>query len=285
MTTTTAAATTTAATTTSRGNRTTEIARRGGSLTVVGTGVDVVSQLTPAARAAIEAADEVLYLVADPVAALRVEALNPRSRSLDGFYGETKPRWDTYAEVVDEIVSAVTAGAHVCAVLYGHPGIFAWASHEAMARVRAAGLPARMLPAVSALDCLLADLGIDPAATGLQTYEATYFFVRRPAVDPHATLVLLQVGMLGESRGAATDAVAARFPLLVDRLTELYGREREAVLYEASPVPGPAPAITRCALGEAGTVAPGVLATLCVPGIAPPRLDPEARRALEVTGR
>jgi uroporphyrin-III C-methyltransferase len=179
----------------------------------------------------------------------------------------------------------VTAGARVCAVLYGHPGVFAWASHEAVARVRAAGLPARMLPAVSALDCLLADLGIDPAATGLQTYEATYFFVRRPVVDRHATLVLLQVGMLGESCGAATDAVAARFPLLVDRLTELYGGEREAILYEASPVPGPGPAITRFALGGAGTVGPGVLATLCVPGVAPPRVDREARRALEVTGR
>ena len=104
----------------------------------------------------------------------------------------------------------MTAGARVCAVLYGHPGIFAWASHEAMARVRAAGLPARMLPAVSALDCLLADLGIDPATTGLQTYEATYFFVRRPAVDPHATLVLLQVGMLGESRGAASSRCRTR---------------------------------------------------------------------------
>jgi precorrin-6B methylase 1 len=168
-----AAATVTAATTTTSSGKRPPEGERGGSLTVVGTGLDIVSQLTPAARAAIEAADEVAYLVADPVAALRIEALNRRSRSLDGFYGETKPRWDTYAEVVDEIVSAVTAGARVCAVLYGHPGIFAWASHEAIARVRAAGLPARMLPAVSALDCLLADLGIDPAATGLQTYEAT----------------------------------------------------------------------------------------------------------------
>jgi hypothetical protein len=142
-----------------------------------------------------------------------------------------------------------------------------------------------MLPAVSALDCLLADLAIDPATTGLQTYEATYFFVRRPAVDPHATLVLLQVGMLGESGGAATAAVPARFRLLVDRLAEVCGAGREAILYEASPVPGTAPAITRFALGEAGSVAPGVLATLCVPGTAPPRADRDARRALELSGR
>ena len=238
---------------------------RRGSLTVVGTGIDVASHLTPAARGAIEGADEVLYLLADPVAALRVEALNPRASSLDHFYGPTKPRRETYAEIVDAIVGAVTGGLRMCVVLYGHPGVFALPGHEAIARVRAAGLPARMLPAVSALDCLLADLGIDPATTGLQTYEATYFFVRRPTVDPRATLVLLQVGMLGERGGAPTGAVASRFRVLLDRLTELYGSGREAVLYEASPFPGTAPALARLRLGEDdGAATPAVMSTLCV---------------------
>src|SRR5438105_5067092 len=198
------------------------------------------------------------------VAALRAEALNPRASSRDRFYGPAKPRRETYAEIVDTIVGAVTGGARVCVVLYGHPGVFALPGHEAVARVRAAGLPARMLPAVSALDCLLADLGIDPATTGLQTYEATYFFVRRPPVDPRATLVLLQVGMLWESGGASTDAVPGRFAVLLERLAELYGPEREAVLYEASPFPGTAPSVTAVRLGEPDAVAPALMATLCV---------------------
>jgi uroporphyrin-III C-methyltransferase len=260
-----------------------EVPRRG-SLTVVGTGIDAVSQLTPGARGAIEGADEVLYLVADPVAALRVEALSPRARSLDHFYGPTKARRETYAEVAETIVGAVMRGARVCAVLYGHPGVFALPGHTALERVRAAGLPARMLPAVSALDCLVADLGLDPARWGLQAYEATYFFVRRPSVDPHATLVLLQVGMLGEAGGAATEAVAARFHLLLDRLVGLYGPAREAILYEASPYPGTAPAVDRFALGDAEARAPSVMSTLCVPGQDWPPVDPDARRALELSG-
>jgi len=260
-----------------------EVPRRG-SLTVVGTGIDAVSQLTPSARGAIEGADEVLYLLADPVAALRVEALNPRARSLDHFYGPTKARRETYAEVVEAIVGAVIRGSCVCAVLYGHPGVSALPGHRAVARVRAAGLPARMLPAVSALDCLFAELGVDPTTSGLQTYEATYFFVRRPAVDPHATLVLLQVGMLGEAGGAATEAVAARFHLLLDRLVGLYGLAREAILYEASPYPGAAPAVDRFALGDAEALAPSVMSTLCVPGQDRPPVDPDARRALELSG-
>jgi precorrin-6B methylase 1 len=257
---------------------------RRGSLTVVGTGIDAVSQLTPAARGAIEDADEVFYLLADPVAARRVESLNPRASSLDHLYGPTKPRRDTYAEVVETIVQAVLADVRVCAVLYGHPGAFALSGHEAMERVRAAGLPARMLPAVSALDCLMADLGIDPATSGLQTYEATYFFVRRPPVDPHAALVLLQVGMLGETGGAATDAVTSRFRHLLDRLVELYGPDREAVLYEASPYPGTAHSVDRFELGDAEDRSPSVMSTLCVPGAGRPPVDPEARQALELSG-
>ncbi len=257
---------------------------RRGSLTVVGTGIDAVSHLTPAARGAIEGADEVFYLLADPVAARRVESLNRRASSLDHLYGPTKARRDTYTEVVETIVAAVLRGIRVCVVVYGHPGVFALSGHEAIARVHAAGLPARMLPAVSALDCLIADLGLDPATSGLQTYEATYFFVRRPPVDPHATLVLLQVGMLGEKGGAATESVAPRFRLLLDRLVEHYGPAREAALYEASPYPGIPPVIERFALGDAELRSPSVMSTLCVPGAGWPPVDPEARRAFELSG-
>lgn len=256
-----------------------------GSLTVVGTGIDIVTQLTPAARAAVANAETVLYLLADPLSALRVESLNLDARSLDRFYAPTKDRRRTYAEVVDAIAETVRAGTHVCAVLYGHPGVFAYPGHEAVARVRADGLSARMLPAVSALDCLCADLGIDPGRIGLQTYEATYFFVRRPPVDRDATLVLFQVGMLGETGGAPTPAVRPRFRLLVERLQELYGDEREAVLYEASPYPGCAPAVERFRLGDAEVPTPALLATLCIPAASPPPVDPDRRTLLELTGR
>ena len=57
-----------------------------GSLTVVGTGIEVGSHLTQAAREEIEAADIVLCLVAEPVTNAWLESLNPNVRSLHGFY-------------------------------------------------------------------------------------------------------------------------------------------------------------------------------------------------------
>jgi precorrin-6B methylase 1 len=237
---------------------------RGGRLTVVGTGIDVTTQLAPGAQAAIRAADTVFYLLADPLAALRVEALNPQARSLDSFYGPGKDRRVTYGEIVETVVTETLAARDVCLVTYGHPGVFASAGHEAVARVRSAGLPAQMLPAISALDCLYADLGIDPGRAGLQAYEASYFFAARPPIDTRAILVLLQVGMLGEAGGTPTGASAARFPLLADLLRELYGQARRCLLYEASPYPGVEASIIRFVLADTDLPRPSVLATLCV---------------------
>jgi hypothetical protein len=237
-----------------------------GALTVVGTGIDVTSQLTPGAQAAIEAADEVLYLVADPIAALRLEALNPTARSLDSLYEAGKDRHRTYEEMADAFLAPARSGLRSCAVLYGHPGVFGLPAHAAVAQARAEGIPARMLPAVSALDCLFADLGVDPGDTGLQCYEATYFLERRPPVDLDAALVLLQVGMIGERGGDPTPAAAGRFRELAEQLEALYGAGREAVVYTASPYPGAAPGIVRFPLGEPDPPAPDLAATLCIAG-------------------
>ena len=252
---------------------------------MVGTGIDVVTQLTPDARAAIEGADDVLYLVGDSISALRIVGLNDRARSLDQFYGPDKDRRQTYAEIVESIVDAVLGGADVCAVFYGHPGVFAYPGHEAVARVRRAGLPARMLPAVSALDCLVADLGLDPGETGLQSYEATHFLLHEPPVDPHALLVLWQVGMIGEAGGAATSAVEARFRGLIERLRDECGGEREALLYEASPYPGARSAVALFHLDDADLPAPSPVSTLCVPADSTPPIDVEARGLIALSRR
>lgn len=195
----------------------------------------------------------------------RIEALNPNARTLNDRYAPGKDRRLTYAEIVDEAVTSVRKGERICLVLYGHPGFFAFPGHEAIRRLRAEGIPARMIAAVSTLDCLFADLGIDPAAGGLQVYGATYFLGAAPPVDPKATLVLLQVGILGEKGPRPTPEVAERLPALVRLLRERYGADREAFLYEASPYPAAKPRIIRFSLDGDDPPAAPRLSLLCVP--------------------
>ena len=127
-------------------------------LTVVGTGFLVAGQVTPEARSARVAADKLFFLVSDPSTRVWLEGLSPSAESLYDAYAEGRPRDESYREMVERILAPLAAGQSVCVALYGHPGVFVQPSHEAIRRARAAGWEARMLPAISAEDCLYADL-------------------------------------------------------------------------------------------------------------------------------
>jgi len=250
-----------------------------GSLTVVGTGIQLACHLTPEARAHLLAADEVLYLVGDLVAVSSLQRLNANTRSLHELYEPGRSRDETYDDIVAEILSAVRGGARVCVALYGHPGVFARPAHQAVQRARAEGYPARMLPAVSAEDCLFADLGVDPGENGCQSYEATDFLLRKREVDVSAALVLWQISVVGNLT-YAPDGDPSRLPVLVEYLCRFYPREHEVVLYEAAQFPGSEPIIQRLALADLAEADVSPATTLYVPPTGRRAVDRELRERL-----
>ncbi len=206
-----------------------------GSLIVVGTGIRVVGQLTMEALAWIKRADRVLYIVADRVAEDVIKALNPAgAESLVRLYADGKPRMLTYHRIVDRILTCVQSGMCTCAVAYGHPGVFAYPYHEAIRQARALGYPARMLPAVSAEDCLFADLGVDPASHGCQSYEAIDFLLYRRSADCSAALVLWQIGVMGDPMHRRGSYNLSLLPALVARLCRFYSPDHVCTIYEAA---------------------------------------------------
>jgi hypothetical protein len=250
-----------------------------GSLTVVGTGIQLIGHVTYEARAELEQADELLYVAADPATVVWLERLNPNARSLGVLYEPGRSRHEIYDAMVDEILSAVRRGGRVCAAFYGHPGVFVSPSHEAIRRARDEGYTARMLPGVSAEDCLFADLGVNPGERGCQSYEATEFLVRRHRVDPTASLILWQVDVIGNV-DYAPDPDTSGLPVLRDELLRSYPPEHEAIFYMASPLPICPPAITRVSLSALAEPRTAVMATLYLPPLAPPPPDPEMLRRL-----
>ena len=152
--------------------------------------------------------------------------------------------------MVEAILEPVRAGERVCAAFYGHPGVFSLPPHEAIKQARSEGFVATMLPGISAEDCLFADLGVDPAEAGCQSYEATRFLERRPMIEPRAALVLWQIGVVGTANHSSEFA-APRLPELVERLREIYPDDHEVVVYEASSFLGIPPLIRPTPLGGA----------------------------------
>jgi uncharacterized protein YabN with tetrapyrrole methylase and pyrophosphatase domain len=234
-----------------------------GSLTVVGLGMQP-AHVTVEARAVIRTADEVLYGAADPGTVRWIERLNPRSRSLHGHYTRGRPRFRTYAAMVDEVLARVREGGRVCFALYGHPGVFVTPSHRAVARARAEGFSARMLPAVSAEDCIFADLGIDPALHGCQSYDATDLLVYGRRIDPSASLIVWQIGVVG-IHDWVPDGDFTHIPLLVEYLEGVYPAEHEVVVYEASAYPICDAFVERVTLSALPGITIPPMATLYVP--------------------
>ncbi len=211
--------------------------KKTGSLVIVGTGIKAVGQLTLEAMAWMKEADTLLYVVGDPVAEEIIKQCNPDALSLAGYYKEGMARIHTYNAMVEHILGCVRNGERTVGAFYGHPGVFAYPSHESIRRARAEGYPARMLPGISAEDCLFADLGVDPAVSGCQSYEATDFLFNSPKIDSSSQLILWQIGTLGDWTFKTRQYDTRAMPLLVQKLAQYYPLNHPVILYEAATLP------------------------------------------------
>jgi hypothetical protein len=245
-----------------------------GSLACVGTGMMLGAHIGPRARSHIEEADVVFVAVSDPLVELWVQGMNRDVRSLQPFYAEGKPRTETYREMVAAMMEEVRAGRRVCGAFYGHPGVFAVVPHRAVAQAREEGYEAVMEAAVSAEDCLYADLGIDPGTYGCQHYEASQFMFYQRRIDPSAYLILWQIGVAGDRTLARFSATGTEVrAVLLDLLREQgYALSDEAIAYEAATLPIATPRMERLALGDLPQAELRLETTLVIPPVR--RMEP-----------
>jgi hypothetical protein len=223
----------------------------GGSIACVGLGMTLGSHLSPLARSHIEQADVVFAALSDGIVEAWLERMHPDVRSLQPYYGNgDKSRMKTYREWVDVMMAEVRAGKNVCAVFYGHPGVFAWSPHEVIKVARAEGYPAHMEPGISAEDCLYADVGIDPGRHGCQHYEASQLLFYETRLNPNACLVLWQVGLVGDRSLKRFSTGPEYRQVLVDVLSRVYPLDHGVIIYRGATLPIQQPCIRRIALQD-----------------------------------
>jgi hypothetical protein len=235
-------------------------------LVVVGAGIEW-GQTTLAAQRAMQLADQVVFAVADPLTARWIRELSPSAESLV-YPRDGRPRQAIYAAMVDHIMDALAKNRRVCAVFYGCPAVLVQPAHDAIRRARERGYAARMLPGVSFLDCLFADLGVDPGALGCSVHEAGQFLARGGLLDARSHLVLCQVGLIGNR--AAFDAdnhvlIERALERLGKRLQRHYSATHEIVLYEAARHAFEAPRAERRLLADIAGARVSGISTLYVP--------------------
>lgn len=234
-------------------------------LTIVGTGIAGPGQVTVEARSAIRYAEVVLSLLADPLSRAWLTELRPDVIDLSEEYAAGRPRLETYRRIVDRIIECVRSSKRVCAAFYGHPGVFAMPAHEAIRAARREGFSARMLPGISAEDCLFADLGVDPGTSGCQSFEATDFLVRRRRFDPTSGLILWQVGVIAvDDHRDELLWNGDGLRVLVEVLRESYPPSHEVVIYEATTLPVFGPKVLAVRLDDVPLAPVTALSTLWI---------------------
>ncbi|MFW5926974.1 MAG: SAM-dependent methyltransferase, partial [Wenzhouxiangella sp.] len=251
-------------------------------LSVAGCGIRLAGHLTAETEYLVRAADRVFAHAGDALAQGVLERLAGYVHPLQAYYATGTCRDESYEAMVEAILDPVRAGEKVCAVFYGHPGVFVWPAHEAVRRARREGFEATMYPGISAEDCLFADLGVDPAVSGCQSYEATDFLLHARRIDPSAALILWQPAALGDvSRsGFATDPAWVR--ALAGVLMADYPRSHPVTVYEAAAFPLDRPRTEEVALARLHEVAFSQVSTLYIPPAGVPSLSADRLELLGI---
>ncbi|WP_081487504.1 diguanylate cyclase [Rubrivivax gelatinosus] len=234
------------------------------SLVVVGSGIDFGRHASERCLSEIREAERVFCLV-NPMALAMISSLRPDAINLGLHYAPGKDRRETYREIDERIMTEVRAGKRVCAVFYGHPGVFADVPHAVVRKARAEGIPARMEPGISAEACLYADLGLDPGRRGVQSMEATHFLVYDRRIDSAGLVLLWQVALAGDLTCARFHAEREGLKALVDKLLRWYPPDHEVILYEAAWLPIEQPRMERLALRELPDAKYAEYTTLVIP--------------------
>jgi hypothetical protein len=221
-----------------------------GSLSIVGTGIQAISQMTAESLGIIASADIVFFHATNGITASQIFQLNPNAVDLYQYYGNGKNRSLTYVQMAELMLSEVRRGQRVVGVFHGHPGYFVSPARRALAIAASEGYRTNLFAGVSAPDCLFADLRVDPGVRGCQILMASYLLKPKNVVATSGHVVLLQVNAVGDSGFSFSGSRSSRFPELIERLAALYGNEHDCIYYMASVYPGCTPEIHRRPLAE-----------------------------------
>jgi hypothetical protein len=150
------------------------------------------------------------------------------------------------------VVEAALDHPPVTFALHGHPLVAALPPFLVLELAAALDLRVTIMPGVSALDALLADLRLDPVVHGIQMYEATDVLLRRRPLQNDVPAILWQIGPIETCLHSQAVSLPGRFARLIAHLRQFYPARHEVVAIHCSPHPIVPATILRFALEDMG---------------------------------
>jgi len=204
---------------------------------IIGLGTVNIDQVTRGAERALAGSAEVLFLdagVATPAFLAsrceRVTDLSPHLRA-----GES--RILAHHAIAAQVIDAALTHRPVSFAVGGHPTHLVPSTFLVRDLAALLGLEVEIHAGISALDQICAELMIDPASHGLQSFEATDVLLRRRPLACDVPLLLWQVGRVESHLHDLGRSRPERFERLTRYLLRTYPAEHQVVAVEASSHP------------------------------------------------
>jgi hypothetical protein len=150
------------------------------------------------------------------------------------------------------VVDAALDHPPVTFAIHGHPLVAAHPPFLVLELAKALDLRVEVLPGISAIDTILADLRLDPVVHGVQMYEATDLLLRRRPLQSDVPAIIWQIGVLETALHSDRVSKPERFARLARHLRQFYPAQHEIVAIYCPPHPILPPTILRFALEDIG---------------------------------
>jgi uncharacterized protein YabN with tetrapyrrole methylase and pyrophosphatase domain len=197
--------------------------------------------------------------------------LKEKCVSLWPLYQDGRVRTDNYNDVFNAIVEMVEVARPVAWLTPGHPVIFDSVTASLLKEGKSRGWNVRVVPAISSIDTMLAELGYDPAH-GMLIHEATGLVRRRVPLHPTIGAMLLQPAVFDVNVAIiAADSPGPDLSELRDYICGFYRSDHMCAFIRSASKMGERDLVTWTALSDMTSVPYERVAgsTLFVPPIQP----------------
>jgi hypothetical protein len=235
---------------------------------IVGLGIVSVRQITREAEAAMRRSREIFYAsdaigIEDYLAQLCPTVTEIYVSTLR----EGEDRLSKYNRIAATVLEAALDHAPVTFAVAGHPMVFVYPTQQILAAADDLGLTVAVLPGISAFDCMIVDLGLDPGTCGVQMFETTALLLQQRPLQPDVPCFLWQIGSAETRLFTRAPSAPQRFTRLQEHLERFYPADHLVKVVYSSSHPLAAPAILEFPINRmhehAAQIHPG--ATLYIP--------------------
>jgi uncharacterized protein YabN with tetrapyrrole methylase and pyrophosphatase domain len=203
-------------------------------LYLVGAGVCFPEHLTVETIEILSACKRICTNLPQTACELLPEDLSAKCESLWPLYQDKRDRSANYQDVAEAVLGAGERGLPLAWMTPGHPIVFDSVSQLLIRAARARGWQVSVLPAISSLDTILAEIGYDPA-NGFLVHEATAVVRRQVALQPSITTLLLQPSMFGSDLAHVSGEWQPDLLPLQEYLLRFFAEEQECAFVRSSP--------------------------------------------------